>query len=241
MMKRLLLSVIVIASFTVGFDATAAAPAIEIETPSGGFTTSRVVKITGWIRGVGQAMLVVNGSERPLQVSGDMQSRRSFAATILIPPGQNTIVVSGKTKKGKLLRDSVSFFARVPRLDLSVVLSWDTDGTDLDMHVSDPNGEECYYGHKQTEAGGRLDVDDTDGYGPEVFTLANALEGEYTVKVKYYSSNGHAQSLAVVDVLMYEGTDAERRERFEIMLTRTNETYVVGRFKLKAAGGGIQP
>jgi uncharacterized protein YfaP (DUF2135 family) len=148
-------------------------------------------------------------------------------------------MVLATTNKGRTVKDVVSFYAKVPRIDLSVVLSWDTDGTDLDLHVTDPAGEECFYRHKETVAGGRLDVDDTDGFGPEVFTLANAIEGEYLVRVKYFSSHGHAQSLASVDVIMYEGTESERRQRFDVMLTRTHEIYELGRFLVKPAGGGL--
>ncbi|HEY3448743.1 MAG TPA: hypothetical protein VGK67_20460, partial [Myxococcales bacterium] len=50
-------------------------------------------------------------------------------------------------------RDQVRFFANVPPTDLQILLTWDTDGTDLDLHVVEPSGE-VYHGHHTASAGG---------------------------------------------------------------------------------------
>ena len=47
--------------------------------------------------------------------------------------------------------------------DLRIVMSWDADATDVDLHVVEPSGEECYYGHRNPLAGGWLSPDITDG------------------------------------------------------------------------------
>ena len=52
---------------------------------------------------------------------------------------------------------------------LRVVLSWDSDGTDLDLHVVAPDGQHVFYGARVAANGGALDVDVTTGYGPEIF------------------------------------------------------------------------
>mgnify|MGYP001221742422 CR=1 FL=1 len=208
-------------------------PVVELTKPTGGYTSSRVLFVEGRIQNAPSiATLVFNGTVRPLQLSPLGNGSASFRAALLSPPGQNTVIVEASNRFGKG-RASASFYAKVPPLNLSVVLSWDTNGTDLDLHVRDPSGEECYYGHSQTRAGGKLDVDDTDGYGPEVFTLANALEGEYIVSVKYYSDNGYPQTLASVDVIVYEGTSREERHHFDVMLTRTGNSVELGRFRIQ--------
>jgi uncharacterized protein YfaP (DUF2135 family) len=51
-------------------------------------------------------------------------------------------------------------------LDLRVVLSWDADNSDMDLWVTDPNGERAYYGNRLTYQGGRMSQDFTGGYGP---------------------------------------------------------------------------
>jgi tetratricopeptide (TPR) repeat protein len=51
---------------------------------------------------------------------------------------------------------------------LRVTLAWETDANDVDLHVVDPDGEECFYSHKSTRAGLELYEDITQGLGPEV-------------------------------------------------------------------------
>ncbi|CAD7923936.1 unnamed protein product [Amoebophrya sp. A120] len=57
--------------------------------------------------------------------------------------------------------------------NLCVWLAWDTDKTDLDLHVIEPTGEEVYYGNRESAMGGYLSRDFTQGYGPEVYLLKN--------------------------------------------------------------------
>ncbi len=62
--------------------------------------------------------------------------------------------------------DDAKKFARIFTKDLVVILNWDTNGTDVsDLHVTDPNGEECYYAARgdgsRRIAGPRRD----DGHG----------------------------------------------------------------------------
>ncbi|MBI3831006.1 MAG: VWA domain-containing protein [Planctomycetes bacterium] len=64
--------------------------------------------------------------------------------------------------------------------DLAIVMSWDTDKTDVDLHVSEPTGEESDYTHKETfGGGGALDRDVTTGFGPETYTVRRARPGKY--------------------------------------------------------------
>ena len=58
--------------------------------------------------------------------------------------------------------------------DLAALIFWNTDGTDVDLHVTEPGGEECYYAHRQTAGGGRISQDVTTGYGPEIYILPRA-------------------------------------------------------------------
>jgi hypothetical protein len=82
----------------------------------------------------------------------------------------------------------------VTESDLMVTIMWNTDNTDVDLHVIDPTKEECYYGHRETKMGGRLTQDVTRGYGPEMFLLPKAQPGEYSVFAHYYASNRNRAS-----------------------------------------------
>lgn len=72
--------------------------------------------------------------------------------------------------------------------DLRVVMNWDADGVDLDLWVTDPRGEKCYYAHPVTESGGFISPDMTGGYGPEEFWIRKALPGEYRIQANYYGA-----------------------------------------------------
>ncbi|MCH5714890.1 YfaP family protein [Niabella hibiscisoli] len=56
-------------------------------------------------------------------------------------------------------------------VDIRVVLNWNKPDTDIDLWVTDPNGEKCYYSNNRTGNGGRISNDFTDGFGPEQFLL----------------------------------------------------------------------
>ena len=83
---------------------------------------------------------------------------------------------------------------------LRVTLAWETDANDVDLHVVDPSGEECFYSHKQNASGLELYSDQTQGLGPEVIRCAKALPGVYHVGVNYFAAGPMGVSRGVVVV-----------------------------------------
>lgn len=73
--------------------------------------------------------------------------------------------------------------------DLRITLAWDADETDIDIHVTEPSGEEAYYGNRLTHSGGRVSEDITDGYGPELYEIRKAEDGVYDIRAHYYASH----------------------------------------------------
>ncbi len=73
--------------------------------------------------------------------------------------------------------------------DVVVIITWNTDRTDVDLHVTEPSGEQCNYAHAQTRGGGRLSTDVTTGFGPEMYFLRKAKAGRYRVRVKYFAGD----------------------------------------------------
>ena len=69
---------------------------------------------------------------------------------------------------------------------MRVVLTWDSDNSDMDLWVTDPNGEKVFYGHQQSYQGGKISRDFTGGYGPEVFWLKEPKAGEYEIRAHFY-------------------------------------------------------
>lgn len=76
--------------------------------------------------------------------------------------------------------------------DLRITLAWDADETDVDIHVTEPSGEEAYYGHHYTTSGGRVSEDITDGFGPELYETRRAQDGIYNIRAHYYASHQQA-------------------------------------------------
>ena len=112
--------------------------------------------------------------------------------------------------------ESVSKEFDLGRADLVVTITWNTDGTDIDLHVKEPTGEECYYEHTKTKIGGRITEDVTQGYGPEMYTLARAVPGKYRIRVKYYSAAAtRAGTRTKVYAIVYQrwGTPNEKVTR----------------------------
>jgi hypothetical protein len=64
-----------------------------------------------------------------------------------------------------------------PRFYFVATLTW-SQPTDLDLYTTAPNGEVAWYRNRVISVG-ELDYDDTDGYGPENFTLRRKLVGRY--------------------------------------------------------------
>jgi tetratricopeptide (TPR) repeat protein len=72
--------------------------------------------------------------------------------------------------------------------DLRVVMTWDADNTDIDLWVTEPSGEKCFYGHNRTTIGGMLSRDFTDGYGPEEYCLRKLMPGKYAIQANFFGS-----------------------------------------------------
>ena len=77
--------------------------------------------------------------------------------------------------------------------DVRIIMEWDSDNTDIDIHVVEPNGEEAYYAHNRTRRGGLVSRDVVDGFGPEEYMIRVAPKGEYEVFTHYFAS--HEQML----------------------------------------------
>lgn len=122
----------------------------------------------------------------------------------------------------------------IPSEAIHLQLVWDLDGSDVDLHLirEQPAGQfafndstdDCYYSNcKPTHdgpvwddadpphVGGNpvLDVDDTEGYGPENINVKEPLAGRYKALVYYFSDKDQGPTLATVRVYLYGNLIAE--------------------------------
>ena len=84
---------------------------------------------------------------------------------------------------------------------LRVTLCWETDANDVDLHIVDPNGEECFYSHMKNASGLELYSDQTQGLGPEVIRCEKALPGTYHIGVNYFNAGPMGVSRGVVVIM----------------------------------------
>ena len=121
-------------------------------------------------------------------------------------------------------------------LDLRVVLAWDADNSDMDLWVTDPNGERAYYGNRLTYQGGQMSQDFTGGYGPEQFSLRNAKPGRYKVEANYFGSRQQLVTGATTLMLRlttHWGTPKQKDQRVTMRLKDRAETVLVGEFEVR--------
>jgi len=119
---------------------------------------------------------------------------------------------------------------KVGRIDLQVTVSWNTNDTDVDLWVTEPNGEQCYYGHRKTKLGGVLFDDIRSGYGPERYQVREATKGNYIIALNYFASNQMQMSnetQATVIVRRNVGTPNEETQQYVVTLKAKGETVKV--------------
>jgi uncharacterized protein YfaP (DUF2135 family) len=107
-------------------------------------------------------------------------------------------------------------------------LAWDTDKTDVDLHVKEPSGKEVDYSNKQG-FGSLLSRDFTNGYGPEVYILKDyglekpaAMIGDYEVYAKYYASHQDSFLTGTTSAVVWTIEKDGGKRSFKFNLVRLN-------------------
>jgi hypothetical protein len=124
--------------------------------------------------------------------------------------------------------------ARLRRLldtDVRIVLTWDTDQTDMDLWVIEPSGEKCFFSHALTTIGGAISKDFTGGYGPEVYAARSAPGGKYDVKANFYGSRSQSltgPTTVQATVITNYGRPGESRQALTVRLTSARDVVDIG-------------
>jgi len=119
---------------------------------------------------------------------------------------------------------------------LRTVLSWDSDNSDMDLWVTDPDGEKVYYAHRLSYQGGRISNDFTGGYGPEEFVLRAPKRGTYKVEANFFGDRQQLVTGATTLQLWLStgfGTKKQVDQRVTLRLKDRKETVLVGQFEVK--------
>ncbi|QNA89260.1 DUF2135 domain-containing protein [Massilia sp. Dwa41.01b] len=178
------------------------------------------------------ATLVVNGVAMPIEVQED----GSFARPYSFGSGSNGVELRSPGGGSRARTQFYDGYSGKTQSRLRVVLSRDTPGTDLDMHVVGPDGAHAWYGSRVMPNGGALDVDVTTGYGPEIFASAAPLAGAYQVWVNYFGGGGAvddksaALTVARVTIISNENTPREKQQTFQVPMRAPGELTLVKSF-----------
>ncbi len=113
---------------------------------------------------------------------GEMSGQYSGVEDIILMDLNRLKAEHSEIKTGKLDK---KYLDKMP-VAVRIIMNWNQMDVDIDMHVIEPNGEECYYGHKTTEIGARFSKDFTQGYGPEQYLLRNSVKGKYQIKTNFF-------------------------------------------------------
>ena len=121
-------------------------------------------------------------------------------------------------------------------VDIRVVLSWDTDNCDMDLWVTDPTDDKCFFDNKLTYLGGKISKDVTQGYGPEEFMIKKAPKGIYKIETDYFGTLSQKQLMPVtlrITFYTHFGTDKEQKQETTVRLTNEEDLIEVGSFEFK--------
>ncbi len=149
----------------------------------------------------------------------------------------NAIIAKANQQKQTLNLDKIDkrLIAHIP-MDIRVVLNWDTDNCDIDLWVTDPRGEKCFYSHNRTNIGGTISRDFTGGYGPEEFIIKHAIPGKYIVQANYYGSTSQTlmgPTTIQLDLYTRYMDATEKKETVTLRLTQNKEILKIAEFEFK--------
>jgi len=165
-------------------------PEFTIYSPSDGETfLDNVIDVDGYVElDTGapytgdNAILSINGVDSEIYVSGGY-----FYQTISIAAGENYLQFRANGPEGDTgVSDIYTVYGDFEAPEIEVVLWWNTPTSDIDLHAWNPDGEHCYYGNSVI-SDGFLDIDDTEGFGPETFAVQTANTGVYEIQINCWS------------------------------------------------------
>ena len=123
-------------------------------------------------------------------------------------------LISLYRKKLDLTAIDTGIIANLP-VNIRVVINWNKNNTDIDLWVTDPNGEKCMYSHRSTSIGGRISNDFTRGYGPEQFLLKKAVNGKYMIETNFFGEKQLTLSgptTIMGEIYLYYSDGSEERQ-----------------------------
>ena len=151
---------------------------------------------------------------------GEMSGQYEGVEDIILMDINRLTIEHKGLKTGKLDK---KYLEKMP-VDIRIIMNWNLMDVDLDLHIIEPTGEECYYAHRSTQAGARFSKDFTEGYGPEQYLIRNAVKGKYQIKTNYFGERELTESGPATVMVEIYTTRAGKT-------TKTLKTIQLGKIK----------
>lgn len=212
---------------TGSLDLTAGTYEVHVSTVTGTHTRATVTYTPGTGGVVGSNIVVYhNGNLYPVS---EASPGASYSYVVDLANGNNTIRVlvignfdpAAQADLANILAvsDPIDVFCITEDMAIRVVMSWQIDDSDVDLHLIAPGGkawtyDDCYFGNETPNWGDSsetlddpsLDHDNTSGYGPETIVLPIPDDGLYTVLIHYWSDHGGGDAPTLVTVTLNESS-----------------------------------
>jgi len=154
---------------------------------------------------------------------------------VLMEANQVIATLAGRPDLGEVPNPIDSRLRKDLDCDVRVVLTWDADQTDIDLWVTEPSNEKCFYGHNRTIIGGLLSRDYTDGYGPEEYCLRKLMPGQYKIQANFYGSRQQeltGPATVQATVITNFGRPNEKQQALTIRLKEARDVVDIGTITL---------
>jgi tetratricopeptide (TPR) repeat protein len=188
-------------------------------------------------RDLGLALAATGEAQKAVDALYEVVSRPwhgRFPGVELVALAELNAIVATARRKPDTSRIDPRLIDNLP-LDLRAVLTWDADNTDIDLWVTDPNGEKAFYGNQRTWQGGRMSADFTGGYGPEEFSLRIAKPGKYRIEANFYGQRQQIVTGATtlqVRLTTHFGTAGAKEQLVTLRLKGGRDIVMVGEFEV---------
>src|SRR5262249_26337504 len=124
-------------------------------------------------------------------------------------------------EKALAKRDLTTFTGHSTR----VLLYWETDANDVDLHVRDAHGGHSWYSHLPLESAGELYAAATPAQGAEVLESGGAPSaGPYQLGVHYYRQGPMGYGMGLLQIVRFDGHSFAFEDRPYVIMQ--DEAYV---------------
>lgn len=200
----------------------------------------------------GISLDIVDDSNRAgSPLNGDPSNKINRAAFQAKMKGSYTVRLIVINEKGISSVPAECTVEAVSDDDLAVKLLWNNKNSDIDLHLIRPDGEfgdltsDCYYWNCSPQYSGErpdwgvegetkddpfLDIDNTDGIGPETVTINKPDNGIYTVTIHAYDTS-KGPSTAVVKAYAH----GVEEKSASMLMNKTDTCWDV--FKIEVSDG----